>query len=236
MSSLLRAAALTLVCSCSPYDPNLSGTPFLCGSADMACPDGYACVVTGGRSVCTSEAGSAGGDAGSGSGSGSGTCTMPFSGVLATWTFVGQPGTQTATNAATTATGVTASAITRAPALAAAAGLDSISAGGWPQSGALDSQSYFTASVTAPTGCHIVITQIDVDAKASNTGPAMAAVGTSADAFAATVPVSTTTPSSPALTATATGQLEVRFFGFAATATGGTLRIQNMLGFTGRVQ
>ncbi len=232
MSPLFKAVALVLVCGCSPYDPGLSGTPFLCGSADPVCPDGYTCVTTGGSAVCTSPDGSGGVDAGSGSSA----CTAPFSGVLATWTFVGASGTQTATNVATTATGVSATAISRSPALAPAAGLDSISAGNWPQIGTLDSQSYFTASITSPTGCHVVVTALGVDAKSSNTGPMMAAVGTSADAFAAPVTISTSTPSTPALTAASTGQLELRIFGFAATASGGTMRIQNTLTVTGRVQ
>ena len=232
MSSLCKAIALVLVCSCSPYNPGLSGTPFLCGSADPVCPDGYTCVTTGGSAVCTSPDGS-GVDAGSGS---NGTCAMSFSGVLATWTFVGASGTQTATNAATMAPGVSATAISRAPALAAAAGLDSISAGNWPQITTIDPQSYFTASLTGPAGCHTVITSVGVDAKASNTGPAMGAVGTSADAFAAPVMISTSMASTPALTATATGPLELRIYGFAATASGGTMRIQNTLSITGRVQ
>jgi len=40
----------------------------------------------------------------------------------------------------------------------------------------------------------------------------------------------------PALTASATSALEVRIYGFAATATTGTMRVQNTLSVTGALQ
>jgi hypothetical protein len=58
----LVAAAIA---GCSPYDPELSDTPFLCGSEAPRCPDGYACIAEpDGRMVCSSQPaapGSAGG-------------------------------------------------------------------------------------------------------------------------------------------------------------------------------
>jgi len=58
----LVAAAIA---GCSPYDPDLPDTPFLCGNAAPRCPDGYACITDpDGRMVCSSQPaapGSAGG-------------------------------------------------------------------------------------------------------------------------------------------------------------------------------
>jgi hypothetical protein len=48
--------------------------------------------------------------------------------------------------------------------------------------------------------------------------------------------VSTSSPSTPSLSATsATDTLEVRIYGFHATATTGTMRVQNTLTATGAV-
>ncbi len=33
-----------LLAACSPYNPNLGGEPFLCGSGAPACPSGYSCT------------------------------------------------------------------------------------------------------------------------------------------------------------------------------------------------
>ncbi len=46
-------ACLSLA-ACSPYSPNLGPDPFLCGSADPKCPDGYTCGGTNGSgsAVC----------------------------------------------------------------------------------------------------------------------------------------------------------------------------------------
>jgi hypothetical protein len=58
----MRTLALTLVpalaaalAACSPYNPDLPVTPFLCGSGTDPCPDGYKCVPTGSASVCESD-------------------------------------------------------------------------------------------------------------------------------------------------------------------------------------
>ncbi|CAN5862338.1 hypothetical protein BH11MYX3_BH11MYX3_07800 [soil metagenome] len=57
-SALLVVSLTSLITACSPYDPDLGGTPFLCGSAEPKCPDGYECVAdTAGRQVCTTTSG-----------------------------------------------------------------------------------------------------------------------------------------------------------------------------------
>jgi hypothetical protein len=62
-----RLAALLAVIAangCSPYDPDLGAEPFLCGTDEPRCPDGYVCVTRVGEQVCERDAvvGDAGGD------------------------------------------------------------------------------------------------------------------------------------------------------------------------------
>jgi hypothetical protein len=62
------ALLIALSAACSPYSPDLGAAPFVCGSADPKCPDGYDCVPAGGSSttmVCL-EAGGTVPDAGAG--------------------------------------------------------------------------------------------------------------------------------------------------------------------------
>src|SRR5262245_37314636 len=53
----MRSFGLILIASlgaCSPYDPDLGATPFLCGDAEPRCPEGYSCGADGtGRMVCS---------------------------------------------------------------------------------------------------------------------------------------------------------------------------------------
>jgi len=119
----------------------------------------------------------------------------------------------------------------------ASSGTGSISSSNWPISGTLDPTAYYTLSLAAPAGCALGVTALAIDVKSSGTGPASAAVGTSADAFAQTTPISTTAPSTPTISASAaSGNLEIRIYGFGATATSGTMRVQNELSVTGALQ
>jgi len=161
---------------------------------------------------------------------------MTFSGVLATWTLTGQPGSQTSTPSTSSAPGVSAGALTRAPGLTAAAGTNSINSTNWPAA-QLDPTKFYTMMITPPAGCSISTSSLAIDVSSSGTGPTSAAVATSADSFAHTTTVSTTAASMPALTVTAaTGVLELRVYGFSASATTGTMRIQNTLSITGALQ
>lgn len=46
--------------ACSPYDPSLGPDPFLCGTSDPKCPDGYECVdVPDTTGACVKEGGDA---------------------------------------------------------------------------------------------------------------------------------------------------------------------------------
>jgi hypothetical protein len=57
-------AVAAAIAACTPYDPNLGTTPFLCGPQSPPCPDGFTCEDQSGQMVCANKS------AGSGSGSG----------------------------------------------------------------------------------------------------------------------------------------------------------------------
>ena len=159
---------------------------------------------------------------------------MTFSGTLASWDFTGQPGSQVSTAATSTAPGMTASVVSRSAALMASSGTNSINSNNWPTAAQLDTTRYYTLAVTPAAGCMLSLTSMAVDASASATGPTAVAVATSADAFAQTVSLSTTNPSKPTLSVSkAGGAVELRIYGYSASATAGTLRLQNTLSLIG---
>lgn len=163
-------------------------------------------------------------------------CAQPASGVLATWSMSTAAGSQATTAASSAAPGVTAGDLHRAAALTAAAGAGSMSSSNWTTSAQRDLTRYYTLSIAPPAGCQLDLSSLAVSAKASGTGPATAAVATSADAFALTASVATAAPSTPALAVTdATGAVEVRIYGYAATSASGTLRLQAELTVSGLV-
>jgi len=166
----------------------------------------------------------------------SGTCTMAFAGTLATWSFVGEAGSQASTAVTTKATGVTAGAVTRSAGLTATAGTGSINSSNWALTAARDLTKYYAFTITPPAGCELTITGAAVDAKSSGTGPVSAVISNSTDTYAATATVSTATAGNVAFAAMANGMIEVRVYGYAATGTGGTLRLQNALSITGELR
>ena len=96
---------------------------------------------------------------------------------------------------------------------------------------------YVTFSVTPPPGCALSAASLSVDLKASPTGPASAAAATSADGFAALRAVPLAAAGGVAVVAPlggkASGAVEVRIFGFDASSSAGTLRLQGTLALTG---
>ncbi len=162
-----------------------------------------------------------------------GSCATPMSGVIAAWSFTGASGSQASTAASSMATGLTAGPVTRAG-VTATAGANSMNSNNWPTSASLDPTKYYTLTLTPPSGCLLDLTSMAVDGLASGTGPNTAQLATSADSFAGTTGVAVTTTSTPALSvAGASGAVEVRIYGFGATSTSGTFRIQNTLSITG---
>ncbi len=179
-------------------------------------------------------------DAG-GSGSGSSSCADATSGVLATWAFAGATGDQASQPAASTAAGATAGAIVRSSDLVAESGADSINSSAWPIAATLDTaQGYYTVSLTPPTGCTVSLTSASITGRASGSGPASASVGTSADAFAQVTAITvsaTDATSTPALAVNAdAAAVEVRIFGYAATSSSGTFRLDGTLTLSGSLQ
>lgn len=160
-------------------------------------------------------------------------CASPITGMIATWTFTSETGSQTSTSASATGTGITAGVVARVG-VTAASGAGSINSTSWPTTAMLDAAKYYTLSVTPPAGCALDLTSLAIDAKASASGPSSAALATSADAFAGTVAVSTSAPSTPALSVTgATAAVELRVYGFSAASAAGTFRIQTTLTLSG---
>jgi hypothetical protein len=160
-----------------------------------------------------------------------GSCTTPVTGMLATWNFASpsQPGTQASTAATAMATGITAGAVSRSAGLTGTAGAGSINSTNWP-SGGLDPTKYYAFTIAPPAGCTLDLTSLSIDTKASASGPASGALATSADSFAATTSVATNAPGTPAVSVSgATGQIEVRVYGYLASMAAGTFRIQNAL-------
>jgi hypothetical protein len=56
---LLIALFASTITACSPYDPDLGPSPFLCGPADQdpRCPDGYTCTMMGTQEYCLAMGG-----------------------------------------------------------------------------------------------------------------------------------------------------------------------------------
>jgi hypothetical protein len=164
----------------------------------------------------------------------SSACTQAFTGVLATWTLTGQAGSQASTAAASSASGVTAGALSRSAGLTAVSGTGSINSSGWPTASAPDTSKYYTLKITPPAGCNLALSSAAIDVAHSSTGPAMGSIATSADNFVQQLSISTSTASTPSLVVSGgTATLEIRIYGYLASSTSGTMRIQNTFSLTG---
>ncbi|AKU95520.1 hypothetical protein AKJ09_02184 [Labilithrix luteola] len=180
-----------------------------------------------------SDAGDAG-DAGKTDAGAPGTCV--FTGALVTFDLTTIVGTATELAPSATAAGVTATSLTRSGVTAASSN-GAMNASNWPV-GAAASNKYFAFSVTPPATCKMTVTSLAIDLKASTTGPTDAAVGTSVDGYAALQNVTVTTTGGSANVplagvADVSNTVEVRVFGFNASAAAGTLRIQKTLSLSG---
>jgi len=160
-----------------------------------------------------------------------------FTGVLATWSFSGETGSEISKAVASTAANITATDFTRGSGVTAVNGAGSMNSSNWPTAASADATKYYTVTITPAAGCTMDLTSVAIDAKSSTSGPATAGVGTDADQFAYGTVVSTTAPSTPALSVTgATGAVEIRVFAWSSVGASGTFRVQNTFSVSGALQ
>jgi hypothetical protein len=161
-------------------------------------------------------------------------CAQAFTGVLATWSLAGATGSQTSSAATTTATGIVAGPLTRASTLNAASGSGSMNSSGWATTSTPDATKYYTFTITPPSGCKLALSSGAFDVAHSSTGPTLGAIATSSDNYVNQTTLSTSTASTPSLVVSGgTAQLEIRVYGYGASAGTGTMRIQNTLSLSG---
>jgi hypothetical protein len=169
---------------------------------------------------------------------GSSTCVgHGFAGALVTFDLSSQTGSETSAAATSSATGVTGGALSRAAALTAESGSGSINSSGWGTTTSADATKYYTFTVTPASGCTVALTTLALDVKASSTGPASGNVATSADSFGvhSTTFAGTATPS-VSLGVSSTSAIEIRVYGFGASSSSGTFRVENTLTLSGSIQ
>jgi hypothetical protein len=170
--------------------------------------------------------------------SGTPTCASHgYAGVLITFDLSRQPGGEPSVPPMSTAAGVTSSALARAPALTATGGSGSINSSGWATSASADPAKYYSFTVSPASGCAFTVASLSLDVSASATGPGAGDVATSADGFTQRAGTFAGT-SSGQLTVVAgpsAGALEIRVYGYAASGSSGTLRIQNTMSLSGSI-
>jgi len=163
-----------------------------------------------------------------------GGCTNAFTGVLATWDFAAELGNQASTAVKSTATGVVAGSIERATGLTPVSGANAINSSNWPTAAQPDPAKHYKLTIAPPSGCALQITSLAIDARASATGPAMAAVTTSVDSYGQQLAIAPTAMSTPAMSIPAqTTMVELHVSGYAASATTGTFRLQSLFTVSG---
>ncbi len=171
-------------------------------------------------------------------GDSSSTCPQHgFSGTLVTFDFTGQSGSEASVSAATMAAGITGGALSRAAGLTAVSGAGSINSSGWSTAAMADKTLYYTFSVTPAAGCTLGLASLAIQTAASGTGPANFDVGTSVDNYTAlSTAYGGTSTDTVTLSASAAGAITVHVFGYGATGSTGTMRVEGTLSLTGSIQ
>jgi len=165
------------------------------------------------------------------------TCSYTFTGTLATYDFSLEPGNQVSTAASSSASGLTAGAISRSSAITAQSGAGSINSYNWATTTTIDTTRYYTLTLTPPAGCALGLTSMSVDNKASGSGPLDGAAATSADGFTSTTTFATTSVANVSLSVSgATSAVEIRIYGYDASLSAGTWRIQNTMTVSGSLK
>ncbi len=161
-----------------------------------------------------------------------------FSGVLATFDLVGQPGNEDVAPATSVAAGVRVGSLSRSTALNASAATGSISSTNWGMGQSADPNTYYALVITPTSGCSIDATSLALDMRSSNAGPESIEVATNADGFARHFGTfggtGTTTVAFPRVGGA--GPLEIRIYGYGASSSVGTLRIQNVPILSGEIR
>ena len=166
----------------------------------------------------------------------SGCVGQGTSGVLVTFDLSTQTGSEASVTASTTAGGLGGATLSRAPALTATSGSGSMNSSGWPTTASANASDYYTFTVTPATGCTVTLTSLAVDVQASGTGPTKGDVATSSDSFAThTASFAGTSKTTATLSASGASPLEVRVYGYGASGSAGTFRIQNSLTLSGSI-
>ncbi len=160
-----------------------------------------------------------------------------FSGALVTFDFTGQAGSEASVTATTTAPGITGGVLARAAGLSAVSGANSINSSGWSTAAMADQTLYYTFSVTPAAGCTLSLASLAIQTTASGTGPAHFDVGTSVDNYTAlSTAYGGTSTDTVTLSATAAGAITIHVFGYAATGSSGTMRVEGTLSLTGSIE
>ena len=164
-------------------------------------------------------------------------CAYTTSGTLATWDLSKLTGITTSAPATSTASGITAADISRSSAITAVSASGAINSDHWGLSTTVDTTKYYTLKVTPPSGCTMALTAVYVDTAASGSGPTSGDVATSADTFTTMSSFTPGTASSVTLSVSGeTTGIEIRVYGYNATLTGGTMRIQTSMTVSGSLK
>jgi hypothetical protein len=159
-------------------------------------------------------------------------------GTLVTFDLSSQTGSEASAPPTTMVTGIAAGSLTRSSALTAVSGAGSINSSAWGTGATADPTRYYTFTVTPAAGCSVSLTSLALNVQASATGPTKGDVATSADTFATHSAsfAGTSTPTVTLSVTSATGAIEIRVYGYGASGSGGTFRIQNTLSLSGSIQ
>jgi hypothetical protein len=206
-------------------------------TVDTSTGGGDAGFETGADTGSSSDSASPG-DTGTTTTDSSSTCPQHgFSGALVTFDLTGQTGSEASVAATSSATGITGGALTRAAALSAVSGADSINSSGWSTAAMADKTLYYAFSVTPSSGCTVRVASLAIQTTASGTGPAHFDVGTSVDNYTAlSTAYAGTSVDTVTLSASAAGIVTVHVFGYGATGSAGTMRIENTMTLTGSIE
>ena len=160
-----------------------------------------------------------------------------FTGTLVSFDFTSLTGIAMTVPATSSATGTTAGPFGRSAGLTAVSGSAAINSSGWSTSCSADPTLYYTFTITPAAGCAVSLTGLSGTAHSSTTGPSMGAVGTSDDMFGSLASFGPNAAFNVTLSVSgATDAVEVRIYGFAATGTAGTMRLENTLTLTGSIE